>query len=116
MFNIRIYWKDENKKILKQQSKFTFSGIHKSYENCVRYLFKHNEVKMDLLIYLGFAKLELIKLHMYNHIMINYNIILNKKIYITIYRYWCFRFEWEYKQYYQGLKNSGRFNWFRQLR
>ena len=81
MFNIRIYWKDENKKILKQQSKFTFSGIHKSYENCVRYFFKHNEVKMDLLIYLGFAKLELIKLHMSNYIMINCNLILDKKIY-----------------------------------
>ena len=27
----------ENKKIKKQQFKLTFSGIHKSYENCVSY-------------------------------------------------------------------------------
>ena len=57
--------KDEYKKIIKQQSKLTFNGIHKSYENCDSYTFKQNEVLMDKPIYLGFAILELSKLHMY---------------------------------------------------
>ena len=56
--------KDDYKKILKQ-SKLTFNGIHKSYENCDSYTFKQNEVLMDNPIYLGFTVLELSKLHMY---------------------------------------------------
>ena len=52
-------------KIRKQQSKLTFVGIHKSYENCDSYFFKENEVTMEKPIYLGFAILELSKLHMY---------------------------------------------------
>ena len=43
----------------------TFSGIHKSYENCDSYVFRKNEVVMDKATYLGFAVLELSKLHMY---------------------------------------------------
>ena len=39
--------------------------IHKSYENCDSYVFRKNEVLMDKPIYLGFAVLELSKLHMY---------------------------------------------------
>ena len=50
--------------IRKQPSKLTFDGVHKSYENCDRYLFKANEVSMDKLIYLVLAILELSKLHM----------------------------------------------------
>ena len=57
--------KDEYKKILRQQSKLTFVGIHESYEKCDSYSFKQNEVKMDKPIYLGFAIIELSKLHMY---------------------------------------------------
>ena len=57
--------KDEYKKLTKQQSKLTFNGIHKWYENCDSYSFKQNEVLMDKLIYLGFTILEMIKLHMY---------------------------------------------------
>ena len=57
--------KNEYKKIIKQQSKLTFSGIHKSYEDCDCYFFKKNEVLMDKPIYLGFAFLELSELHMY---------------------------------------------------
>ena len=57
--------KDETDKILKQQSKLTFNGIPKSYENCDSYIFKQNEVLMDTLIYLGFAILKSTKLHMY---------------------------------------------------
>ena len=57
--------KNEYREIIKQQSKLTFNGIHKSYENCDSYTFKQNEVPMDKPIYLGFAVLELSKLHMY---------------------------------------------------
>ena len=32
--------KDEYRKIIKQQSKLTFNGIHKSYENSDSYTFK----------------------------------------------------------------------------
>ena len=53
------------KKIIKQQSKFTFNGIHKSYENCDSYVFKENEVVMDKPIYSVFAVIELSKLHLY---------------------------------------------------
>ena len=52
-------------KILKQQSKITFNGFHKSYENYDSYTFKQNEVLMDKPIYLGLTILELIKLLMY---------------------------------------------------
>ena len=55
----------KDKKILKQQSKLTFNGIHISYENCDGYSFKQNEVKIDKPVYLGFAVLELSKLHLY---------------------------------------------------
>ena len=39
--------KDDTDKIIKQQSKLTFNGIHKSYEVYDRYTFKQNEVLMD---------------------------------------------------------------------
>ena len=57
--------KEDYKEIIKQQSKLTFNGIHKSYENCDIYTFKQNEVLMDKPIYLGFSVLELSKLFMY---------------------------------------------------
>ena len=44
---IELIRKDETDKIIKQQSKLTFNGIHISYENCDRYTFKQNEVLMD---------------------------------------------------------------------
>ena len=62
---IEFIRKDDNEKIIKQQSKLTFNGIHKSYENYDSYTFKQNEVLMDKPIYLGFSVLELSKLHMY---------------------------------------------------
>ena len=62
---LELIKKDDIKNIIKQQSKLTFNGIHKSYENCDSYTFKKNEVLMDEPIYLGFAVLELSKLHMY---------------------------------------------------
>ena len=62
---LEIFKKDEYKKIIKQQSKLSFNGIHKSYENCDSCLFRKNEVLLEKPIYLGFAVLELIKLHMY---------------------------------------------------
>ena len=57
--------KDDYKEIIKLQSKLTFNGIHKSYDNCYIYTFKQNEVLMDKPIYLGFSVLELSKLLMY---------------------------------------------------
>ena len=62
---IKFIKKDDQRDILKQQSKLTFSGIHKSYENCDSNTFKQNEVLMDKPIYLGFSVLELSKLLMY---------------------------------------------------
>ena len=62
---IKFVKKDDYREIIKQQSKLTFKGIHKSYENCDSYTFKQNEVLMDKPIYLGFTVLELSKLLMY---------------------------------------------------
>ena len=62
---IKFVKKDDYREIIKQQSKLTFNGIHKSYENCASYTFKQNEVLMDKPIYLGFTVLELSKLLMY---------------------------------------------------
>ena len=62
---INFIKKDDHKEIIKQQSKLTFNGNHKSYENCDSYTFKQNEVLMDKPIYLGFTVLELSKLLMY---------------------------------------------------
>ena len=55
---------DDYREIIKQQSKLTFNGIHKSYENGDSYTFKQNEVLMDKPKYLGFSVLELSKLLM----------------------------------------------------
>ena len=57
--------KDDTDKLIKQQSKLTLNGIHKSYENYDSYTFKQNEVLTDKSIYLGFSVLELSKLLMY---------------------------------------------------
>ena len=62
---LEFFKKDDTKNIVKQRSKLTFDGIHQSYENCDSYTFKQNEVLLDKPIYVGFAVLELSKLHMY---------------------------------------------------
>ena len=62
---IKFIKKDNYTEIIKQQSKLTFNGISKSYENCDSYTFKQNEVLMDKPKCLGFAVLELSKLIMY---------------------------------------------------
>ena len=61
---IKFVKKDGYREIIKQQSKLTFNGIHKSYENCDSYTHKENEVLMDKPIYLGFSVLEFSKLLM----------------------------------------------------
>ena len=62
---IEFIKKDDYREPIKQQSKLTFNGIHKSYENCDSYTFKKNEVLLDKPIYLGFTVLELSKILMY---------------------------------------------------
>ena len=63
--DLELFKEDNTEKIFIQQTKLTFHGIQKSYENYYSYTFKKNEVVMDKAIYVGFAILELIKLHMY---------------------------------------------------
>ena len=63
--DLELIKKDDIKKIITRQSKLTFNGIQKSYENYDSYTFKQNQVVMDKAIYVGFAILELSKLHMY---------------------------------------------------
>ena len=62
---LELIKKDNIKKIITQQSKLTFNGIQKSYEKYDSFTFKKNEIVMDKAIYVGFAILELSKLHMY---------------------------------------------------
>ena len=62
---IKFVEKDNDREIIKQQSKLTFNGNHNSYENCDSHTFKQNEVLMDKPIHLGFTVLELSKLLMY---------------------------------------------------
>ena len=50
--------KDNDDKMVRWQSKLTFNGIHKSYENYVTYTFTQQEVLVDKQIYLGYTVLE----------------------------------------------------------
>ena len=62
---IEIIKRDEYDKILKQQRKLTFNGMHKSFNNCDSYLFKEREILLDILI-------------LYNHTLVRkkYNYIM----------------------------------------
>ena len=62
---IKFIQKDDTYNFIKQQSKLTFSGIHKSYEIYDSYTFKQNKVLMGKPIYLCFSVLNLNKLQMY---------------------------------------------------
>ena len=62
---IEIIKRDDYNKILRWQRKLTFNGICKSFGNCDSYLEKEHEILLDKPTYLGFAILELSKLHMY---------------------------------------------------
>ena len=62
---LELIKKDNIKKIVDQQSKLTFNGIQKTYENYYSFTYKKIEIVMDKAIYVGFAILELSKLHMY---------------------------------------------------
>ena len=62
---LELIKKGDIEKIIKKQSNLTFNGIQKSYENYDSYTFKKNEIVMDKAIYVGFAILELSKLHIY---------------------------------------------------
>ena len=59
---IKFIKKDDYREKRKHQSKLTFSGIHKLYENCDSYIFKTNEVLMDKPIYLGFLCIRFVKI------------------------------------------------------
>ena len=62
---VECFRKDDKRKIIEQQSRLTFNGIHKFYTNYDSYIFKQNEVLMDKPIYFGFALLELSKIFLY---------------------------------------------------
>ena len=62
---IEFLTKDDNEKFIKQQSKLTINGSHKSNTKYDGYTFKRKEVLMDKAIYPGYAVLELGKLIMY---------------------------------------------------
>ena len=62
---IKFIIKDDTDEIRKQ-SKSTFNGMHKSYENCDSYTLKQNEVLMDKPIYLALAVFEFSKLLLYD--------------------------------------------------
>ena len=50
---LELFNKDHVKDIIKQQSKLTFNGIHKSYENCDRYTLKKMKwlwIKLNMLV------------------------------------------------------------------
>ena len=64
-FRLEFNKKYEYKKILKQQSKLTFNGVHTSYEKCDSYLFREIEVLMDKPSCLGLAVFALSKLLRY---------------------------------------------------
>ena len=61
---IEIIRKDVSDKTIKQQSKLTFNGNHKLYENYDSCTFKRNDFLMDKPVYLGFSVLELRKILM----------------------------------------------------
>ena len=75
-----IIKKYDTDKIIKQQSKLSSSGIHRSYEIYDSYRFRQNEVNMDKPIYLGFSVLEMSKLLMYETYYNEIQTFLNKKI------------------------------------
>ena len=57
--------KDDTDKFIKQQTKLSFNGIHKSFESYDSYTFKQNEVLTDKPIYLRFSVLELSRFLMF---------------------------------------------------
>ena len=57
--------KDDNERIIKQQSKLTFKVTQKSYKIYDSYSFERNEVLWDRPIYLGFVVRKLGKFLMY---------------------------------------------------
>ena len=79
--------KDETDKIIKQQSKLTFNGIHKSYENCDSYTYRQNEILIDKPNYLGLAILELSYLLMYETYYDKLQPYFGKKFTITLHGY-----------------------------
>ena len=100
-------------KIIEQQSKLTFNGIPKSYENRNSFTFKQNEVVLDKAIYVGFAILEWSKLHMYETYYDKLQPPLDRKIYnytilIPMICYWV----WKQKKNYQRFEKIRRHFWF----
>ena len=67
MGKIRTYEKGQFNRFIKQQSKLSFNGIHKAFEEHESYLFKQHKFLFDKPIYLGFSVLELSKLLLYEN-------------------------------------------------
>ena len=55
---LEVIRKDDNEKIIEQQSKLTFHGIQKSFTIQDSYTFKQYEVLMKKIVYLSFTVLE----------------------------------------------------------
>ena len=62
---LEFFKKDDIKNIFKQQLKLTFNVIQKHMKTMIVIHSKKNEVVMDKAIYVGFAIVELSKLHIY---------------------------------------------------
>ena len=64
-FKIKLLKENKGKEIIRQQSKLTFNETHKCYTNYDSNIFNQNDFFMDKSIDIGFARLEMSNLSMY---------------------------------------------------
>ena len=108
-FKLDFVKKDDYIKIIKQQFNLTFNGIHKPYDNCDSYIIEQNEVLMYKPIYLGFAVLELSKLHMYETYYDILQPYFEEKNLHLLYMNTDTQIKWKYKRYYQRFEKFTRY-------